>query len=78
MNQDTHKSKSFWATWQGLCAMLVIAGLLFFLITEHTAHFFGALPFAIFLLCPLLHIFMHRHGSGGSGGASDSKGGHQH
>jgi len=78
MNHDTHKSTSFWATWQGLCAMLLIAGLLFFLITEHTAHFFGALPFAIFLLCPILHIFMHRHGGGGSGGPSEQKGGHQH
>lgn len=78
MNHDAHKSRSFWATWQGFCAMLLIAGLLFFLITEHTAHFFGALPFAIFLLCPILHIFMHRHGGAGSGGASDSKGGHQH
>lgn len=79
MNYDTSKPKFFWATWQGFCAMLILAGLLFFLMTEHTAHFFGALPFAIFLLCPLLHILMHRHGGGGgSRGDSDSQGGHQH
>lgn len=36
---------------------LVIAA--FYLITEHTAHVFGALPYVLLLLCPLLHLFMH-------------------
>ncbi len=36
---------------------LVIAA--FYLITEHTAHVFGALPYILLLLCPLLHLFMH-------------------
>lgn len=36
---------------------LVIAA--FYLITEHTAHVFGLLPFALLLLCPLLMLFMH-------------------
>ena len=40
-----------------LIAFLAIAA--FFLITEHTAHFFGFLPYALLLLCPLLHLFMH-------------------
>lgn len=40
-----------------LIAFLIIAA--FFLITEHTAHFFGFLPYALLLLCPLLHLFMH-------------------
>jgi hypothetical protein len=31
----------------------------FFLITEHSAHLFGFLPYALLLLCPLLHLFMH-------------------
>ena len=44
-----------------LIAFLVIAA--FFLITEHTAHFFGFLPYTLLLLCPLLHMFMH-HGHG--------------
>lgn len=55
---------SFWKTWPGVCAMLLIAGLLFFLVTEHTAHFFGLLPYGILLLCPLMHLFMHK-GHGG-------------
>jgi hypothetical protein len=40
-----------------LIAFLAIAA--FFLVTEHTAHFFGILPYALLLLCPLLHLFMH-------------------
>lgn len=79
MKHDMHQTKSFWRSWQGLCSMLLIAGLLFFLVTEHTAHFFGALPFAIFLLCPIMHLFMHRgHGGGGSPGPNEPNGGHQH
>ena len=45
-----------------LLGFLAIAG--FFLVTEHTAHLFGVLPFVLLLLCPLLHLFMH----GGHGG----------
>jgi len=48
----------------------------FFLITEHTAHVLGALPYLILLLCPVLHFFMHRgHGRHGSSGraAEDRK-----
>ena len=53
-----------------LLAFLAVAG--FFLVTEHTAHFFGVLPFALLLLCPLLHLFMH----GGHGGHSGDHNGH--
>lgn len=55
------RSKTSWV----LIAFLAIAA--FFLITEHTAHFFGVLPFALLLLCPLLHLFMH----GGHGSQAD-------
>ncbi|WP_367184420.1 DUF2933 domain-containing protein [Ferrovum sp.] len=40
----------------------------FYLWTEHRAHLLGALPFLIFLACPLMHFFMH----GGHGHAHDS------
>jgi len=36
---------------------------LFYLLTEHQAHLFGALPFLLLLACPLMHLFMH-HGHG--------------
>jgi hypothetical protein len=50
-------------------AFLAIAG--FFLLTEHRAHLFGALPWLLILACPLMHIFMH-HGHGGHGDHGDS------
>ena len=55
------------STWV-LLAFLVIAA--FFLVTEHTAHLFGILPYVLLLLCPLLHLFLHgRHnGHGGHAG----------
>ena len=42
----------------GLCLFLAIA--IFFLWQEHRAHLFGALPYALLLLCPFIHLFMHR------------------
>lgn len=35
----------------------------FFLWTEHRAHVLGILPYLIFLVCPLMHLF-HHHGHG--------------
>lgn len=55
-----------------LLAFLAIAG--FFLITEHRAHVLGALPYVLFLLCPILHLFMHRRHGNGHGGHGASQG----
>jgi hypothetical protein len=52
-----------------LLAFLVIAA--FFLVTEHTAHLFGALPFLLLLACPLMMLFMHRGGHGSQAGRAD-------
>lgn len=59
--------RNFWLTPNGLAAMGLIGGVLYFLLTEHRAHFIYALPYLILLLCPVMHIFMHR-GHGGHGG----------
>lgn len=58
----------WWKTRSGLvlCGFLLIAG--FYLLTQHTAHIFGVLPFLLLLACPLMHLFMH-HGHGGHGTA---------
>ncbi len=60
----------WWRTRSGivLCGFLVVAG--FYLVTEHTAHVFGALPYLLLLSCPLMHLFMH-HGHGGGGQKGD-------
>jgi hypothetical protein len=44
--------------WGGFMVFLGIA--VFFLWTEHRAHLLGVLPYAIVLLCPLMHFLMHR------------------
>ncbi|MCL5997995.1 MAG: DUF2933 domain-containing protein [Chloroflexi bacterium] len=43
----------------GLVLLAFLAVGAFFLVTEHTAHVFGLLPYALLLLCPILHLFMH-------------------
>jgi hypothetical protein len=55
----------------GLVLLAFLAIAAFYLVTEHTAHFFGFLPYALLLLCPLLHLFMHG-GHGGHNGHSDN------
>ena len=61
----------WWRTRSGLvlCGFLVVAG--FYLITEHTAHLLGVLPYLLILACPLMHLF-HHHG-GGHGGRSHAQ-----
>ncbi len=72
---NEHVETPWWQTPFGLvlCGFLVVAG--FFLLTEHTAHLFGILPFLLLAACPLMHLFMHHghgdhsgHGQGGSDG----------
>lgn len=53
-----------WKSLAGLVLLGFLAVAGFFLVTEHTAHLLGALPFLLFLSCPLMHLFMH-HGHGG-------------
>ncbi len=59
---------------------LVLTGFLaiaaFFLLTEHAAHVFGAIPYLLLLACPLMHVFMHGgHGSHGGQGDRDAASG---
>ncbi len=44
---------------------LLVAPVLSFLWSNHKVHILQFLPYGIFLLCPILHLFMHRnHGKG--------------
>jgi len=64
---EERQEPPWWRTPIGLvtCGFLIVAG--FFLLTEHTAHVFGVLPWLLILACPLMHLFMH-HGHRGHGG----------
>ena len=65
------RSGFFFSRWNiGLVVFLAIGA--FYLITEHTAHLFGVLPFLLLLACPLMHFFMHG-GHGGHGGHGDDR-----
>ena len=55
-----------WVFW------IFLALAVFYLAVEHRAHLGGTLrwlPLAILLLCPLMHVFMHK-GHGGHGNQS--------
>lgn len=70
-----NKSKpSFWLTTKGLAAIGLIASATYFLLMEHRQHVAQFLPYLILLLCPLMHIFMHRGHDHGSGNQHD----HEH
>ena len=68
----------FWRTRYAIGLVVFGAAAGYFLLSEHRAHFLGALPFLILLACPLMHVFMH-HGHGGhsardSGPSGDQQG----
>ena len=58
---------SFWRSRYAIGLLFFGAISTYFLLSEHRAHFLGALPFLLLLSCPLMHVFMH-HGHGGHGG----------
>lgn len=67
MRHETEQSDatcSFWRTRYALGLIVFGAVAAYFLLTEHLAHVFFALPFLLLLACPLMHVFMH-HGHGG-------------
>ncbi|MDZ4273672.1 MAG: DUF2933 domain-containing protein [Erythrobacter sp.] len=53
--------------------ILAVASLavivLFYVLREHWVHALGVLPYAILLLCPLMHLFHGSHGHDHSGKA---------
>ena len=67
---DRHSAPPFWRSRYaiGLVVLGVVAA--YFLLTEHRAHVFGALPFLLLLACPLMHMFMHGGHSDGKQGVS--------
>jgi hypothetical protein len=47
----------------GVVTAAFLAATAFLVASGHGAHLLGALPYALLLACPLLHVFLHRgHG----------------
>lgn len=59
-NLHEHERRRSRSRWVFILFALIA---LFFLVSEHRAHFFGALPYLLLAACPLLHLF-HGHGHG--------------
>jgi uncharacterized membrane protein YkvI len=73
IDDNLHQQRWRIPYWMGACVFLVVAG--FFLWEEHRAHLLGALPYVLLLLCPFVHLFMHRghNGHGGHHGHSSTR-----
>ena len=63
----------FWRSRYAVGLLVFGAVATYFLLSEHRAHFIGALPFLLLLACPFMHIFMH-HGHDGHGKDDESLG----
>ena len=46
----------------GFLATLAVAALGTYLLWTHTGHVLAAVPYLLFLACPLMHFFGHGHG----------------
>lgn len=64
MNHDHDvEPGGFWRSRYALGLLVLGAVAAYFLLREHRAHVFSALPYLLLLSCPLMHLFMH-HGHG--------------
>ena len=77
---DQQSAPPFWRSRYALGLLVFGAIAAYFLLSEHRAHFFGALPFLLLLACPLMHLFMHGGHGGGDGhhaGGKQAAGSHK-
>jgi len=51
---------SFWFSFHGAATLLLMGAALYFLLVEHGEHVYPTLPYLILLMCPLMHLFMHK------------------
>lgn len=65
--------RSFWRSRYAIGFIVLAPVAAYFLLSEHRAHFLGALPWLLILACPLMHVFMHG-GHGGHGSGHDHSG----
>ena len=73
-SQQAPEPQVFWRSRYATGLLVLGAIAAYFLLSEHRAHFFGALPFLLLLACPLMHLLMH-HGHGDRHGGHGSRAG---
>jgi len=63
--------------WKHPLTWVCLLAVGYWVYSYHLEHAMGILPYAILLLCPLMHIFMH-HGHGHNHGNHEGHCGHSH
>ena len=58
MNITENEAKQ-WLTTRNIAITSIGGAVLYYLWVEHHTHLIHFLPYAIFILCPFVHIFMH-------------------
>lgn len=62
--------------WKNPLVLICLVSIGYWIYTYHFEHALGFLPYAILLLCPVMHIFMHGnhgHGEHGNNHSDDDK-----
>ena len=61
MKNNTSDSETSWLLSRtGIVTVVAVSVLGFLIYQGHGAHLLGIAPYFLLLLCPLMHIFMHR------------------
>ena len=64
MTESPPEARSWLRSRSAVVLLVFLAIAAFFVVTEHTAHALGVLPYLLLLACPLLHLFHGGHGRG--------------
>lgn len=70
-SHNTPRKTPWWKSPSGITAIFFISIAGYFLLREHAAHIGNNWIWLIFLLCPLMHVFMHGGHDHGSHNSSD-------
>lgn len=73
MTREPVEEHSWLRSRSGLVLLAFLAIAAFFIVTEHTAHVLGALPYLLLLACPLLHWLHSGHRGDHGGGHGDHR-----
>ena len=73
VHEEPNSIGSSWRSRNKLVLIGFLAIAAYFLWTEHRAHVVQYLPFALLLLCPLLHFFHGGHGGHGGNHGGEQK-----
>lgn len=67
MSCCNQNNKSPWfKTPFGILAIILFVAAAYSIWTEHRVHLYNLLPLLVILICPLMHLFMHRNHGGHS------------